>query len=536
VYDAAQADAACKGDIEDHISRSSTGLNFEVTPNLASALRHIRDVKSSRTLWIDAICIDQKSAKEKSHQVAQMRQVYLSAQRVIMWLGPENSFSSSLAMDFLRSIRIGEDGEPQYVDQEADSPAWFACDDLFLKRPYWRRSWILQEVLHNRPVTVHVGKNALEIDLFFDLFNKYFTLRKVLSSLSMSGLSAGEQVWLSKEPEKLKKVLANDQWFRALGATESMPAALVHMRPLFQDPKYLPRLGYLLNTFRDQAATVPKDKIYSLSGMAKQEYEIEINYNEDPEKGATLTTRDLYKRTTRQLLANVLVVLLWIESPQRKIESGLDGIQLPSWVPDFMTEQHLSARCLFTKSPLFCASRDFPGGMWKGQSTDKEDDRKKSGIFTIRGVRVARIQNIKEVPATRQWSDVEAAQGWDKLRLFWYEPIRHFSGMDVATSDEAVPENVMSSATFENTSWGPCKAERGDIIIVAAGSNIPLVLRKEEEMFLFVGGCWLVKSQINLSALLKLENSSKQEGFDEIMYGSIVKEIKSCVVEEFDLC
>jgi hypothetical protein len=532
-----EANAACKADNENHIPRTDTGLNFEVTPNLASALRHIRDDSSSRTLWIDAICIDQESTKEKSHQVAQMRQVYLSAQRVIMWLGPELSSSISLAIKFLRSMRMEEDGQSHYVYQEADSPAWFACDDLFLKRPYWGRSWILQEVLHNRPVTVHVGKNALDIESFFHLFKKYFALRKVLSSLSMSGLSTEEQEMLSKEPEKLKKVLANDQWFRALGSTESMPDALVYMRPLFQDPKYLPRLGHLLYTFRDQGATVPKDKIYSLYGMAKQEYDIEINYNEDPAKGASLTTRDLYLRTTRQLLANVLVVLLWIESPQRKIENGLDGINLPSWVPNFMTEQHLSARCLYTKSTLFCASRDFPGEMWKGQSTDKEDDLKRSGIFTIRGVRVGRIQNTQEVRATRKWSNVKTAQGWDKLRLFWYKLIRDFNVMDVAISNEAVPENVISSATFENTSWGPCKAERGDIIIVAAGSNIPLVLRKEEERFLFVGGCWLVKSQINLFTLLEPGKSGKQEGFDEIMYGSIVEEIgKTCVVEQFDLC
>ncbi|EPE24201.1 heterokaryon incompatibility protein [Glarea lozoyensis ATCC 20868] len=530
VYDDAQENAACKADIED------TGLNLEVTQNLASALRHIRDVKSSRILWIDAICIDQNSTKEKSHQVAQMRQVYLSAHRVIMWLGPESSFSSSLAIEFLRSMPMGKDGEPQYVYQEADSPAWLACDDLFLKRPYWSRSWILQEVLHNRPVTVHVGQNTLEIDPFFDLFNKYFTLRKVLSSLSMSGLSAEEQKQLSKDPEKLKKVLANDQWFREFGATESMPASLVYFRPLFQNPKYLPRLGYLLNTFRDQLATVPKDKIYSLSGMAEQEYDIEINYNEDPAKGATLSTRELYMQTTRQLLAKVLVVLLWIESPQRKIESGLDGIRLPSWVPGFMTEQHLNARCLYTKSPLFCASKDFPGGMWRDQSTDKEDALKKSGIFTIRGVRVGRIRNVKEVHATTKWSDVETAQGWDKLRLFWYEPIRHVNGMDLEISNEAVPEDVMKSATFENTSWGPCKSEREDIIVVAAGSNIPLVLRKKDEMFLFVGGCWLVKSQINLTEMLEPQNTSQQKGFDEIMYGSIVKEIESCVIEKFDLC
>ena len=63
--------------------------------------------------------------------------------------------------------------------------------------------------------------------------------------------------------------------------------------------------------------------------------------------------------------------------------------------------------------------------------------------------------------------------------------------------------------TFENTSWDPCMADNGGIIVVAAGCKIPLVLRRYEDKYLFVGGCWLIESQIDLTKLKR--GSGKQE-------------------------
>jgi hypothetical protein len=104
----------------------------------------------------------------------------------------------------------------------------------------------------------------------------------------------------------------------------------------------------MLYKFRDQKATNPKDKIYAFLGMAKKEYEIKPEYNDE-----LLTKRNLYVLTTRKLLARVLNVLLWIESPEREVCAGLDGEKLPSWVPDFTHEQSLTPRCLHSTSLLF---------------------------------------------------------------------------------------------------------------------------------------------------------------------------------------
>lgn len=64
---------------------------FEVTWNLAHALRHLRAAESNileaRTLWIDAICIDQQNINERNQQVRRMDIVYKRAKQVVVWLG-----------------------------------------------------------------------------------------------------------------------------------------------------------------------------------------------------------------------------------------------------------------------------------------------------------------------------------------------------------------------------------------------------------------------------------------------------------------
>ncbi|KAF5012785.1 hypothetical protein FDECE_1205 [Fusarium decemcellulare] len=64
------------------------GKLLRVTPNCESALRYLRLKNKSRTLWIDALCINQSSNAEKSRQVPLMGDIYESASRVLIWLGP----------------------------------------------------------------------------------------------------------------------------------------------------------------------------------------------------------------------------------------------------------------------------------------------------------------------------------------------------------------------------------------------------------------------------------------------------------------
>lgn len=60
---------------------------LHITENLYTALLCLRNHSADRSLWVDAICIDQTDDAEKSVQVQRMANVYSKASRVRVWLG-----------------------------------------------------------------------------------------------------------------------------------------------------------------------------------------------------------------------------------------------------------------------------------------------------------------------------------------------------------------------------------------------------------------------------------------------------------------
>jgi hypothetical protein len=63
------------------------GIPILITANLDCALRHLRLTIVKRTMWIDAISINQKDTRERNQQVQIMGKIYSSAQKVTIWLG-----------------------------------------------------------------------------------------------------------------------------------------------------------------------------------------------------------------------------------------------------------------------------------------------------------------------------------------------------------------------------------------------------------------------------------------------------------------
>jgi Heterokaryon incompatibility protein (HET) len=61
--------------------------------NLECALKQLRHGTNPRTLWIDAICINQDDFEEKNQQVKAMARIYSNASRVLAWLGEHDGYT-----------------------------------------------------------------------------------------------------------------------------------------------------------------------------------------------------------------------------------------------------------------------------------------------------------------------------------------------------------------------------------------------------------------------------------------------------------
>jgi hypothetical protein len=76
------------------------GNEKNTTQNLHKTLQHLRLLNQDQILWVDAICINQDSHKERGHQVQQMHHIYGSADRVLVWLGL-GTLATNLVMNFM---------------------------------------------------------------------------------------------------------------------------------------------------------------------------------------------------------------------------------------------------------------------------------------------------------------------------------------------------------------------------------------------------------------------------------------------------
>lgn len=88
-----------------------------LTTSLHNALQDLRDCDDvqPKTFWADQICINQMDNEEKSHQVAQMDQVYKCAKRVVTYLGPGEEGDNE-ALDLC--VRIHEYFDPLMATSE----------------------------------------------------------------------------------------------------------------------------------------------------------------------------------------------------------------------------------------------------------------------------------------------------------------------------------------------------------------------------------------------------------------------------------
>ena len=133
-----------------------------ITQNLAVALPYLRYEDKIRTLWIDAICINQQDLGERSRQVTTMAEIFGLADRVVVWLGPEkdnsakvlhllSDLSSEIKVDYPTVTMTPATSVSAVHFSDLDSSLPYSIDDArsidaLICRPWFSRLWVWQEI------------------------------------------------------------------------------------------------------------------------------------------------------------------------------------------------------------------------------------------------------------------------------------------------------------------------------------------------------------------------------------------------------
>ncbi|KAH6723588.1 heterokaryon incompatibility protein-domain-containing protein, partial [Leptodontidium sp. MPI-SDFR-AT-0119] len=146
---------------EHMIQCSTSGKTIQITPNLDGALRQLRYADRPRLLWVDAISINQGDLAERSHQVRIMQEIYANAKDVVIWLGAGSRGRCS-------SGRVFSGGAHRSMVTDIEYEHLITL----LRREWFRRTWVIQEVASSQCATVHCGNQSTPWEIFADVYMK----------------------------------------------------------------------------------------------------------------------------------------------------------------------------------------------------------------------------------------------------------------------------------------------------------------------------------------------------------------------------
>lgn len=200
---------------------------LNITENCYSALEDLRHEAKDRILWIDAICINQRSNSEKNHQVPLMNKIYKAAFQVVIYLGRDSQ--SPPSKEFFSLWRDTPTKHEPVSYRYLEGSLQYGQRDVsqFLSLPWWSRVWILQEVAVARKALLVWGASIIKWELF-------------------------------------STARVNRQGYLPVNMEGNIPPVLMFSG---NDPKPLKSFDELMHTARCSRSSEPRDKIYALLGL-----------------------------------------------------------------------------------------------------------------------------------------------------------------------------------------------------------------------------------------------------------------------------
>ncbi|KAF2653138.1 hypothetical protein K491DRAFT_759859 [Lophiostoma macrostomum CBS 122681] len=244
------------------------GQPFNVRRNLWEFLNISEEYES--WLWVDAICIDQTSTRERNHQVQFIHQIFRTADEVLIWLGQEAD-DSMRAINYLHfwypfyqkrgpaiMTKMSREVNSKCTAVQRESVLQARAIEALLRRPYWSRVWIVQDILHGRQITIVCGASRVQ----WEIFSRFVE-------------------WHSRETfnmgvYKLRSSLHSPNLqLQIIGPVQAIINYKGSRMPSLRDR----RITTILKEFEYSQSTDVRDKVFSLLSLFEEKSRVPVDYD-----------------------------------------------------------------------------------------------------------------------------------------------------------------------------------------------------------------------------------------------------------------
>ncbi|KAK5659884.1 hypothetical protein OQA88_13347 [Cercophora sp. LCS_1] len=289
-----------------------------LTSSLCFGLKRLRHMAGSVLVWADAICIDQSNDKEKSRQIRLMPDIFRAAVKVPAWIGEETD-NSSQAIDYL--CKMATPSHPSTTaDAPEDSAVWDSISKLF-GRPWFHRAWVVQELVLARQVTVLCGPKSVPWEDIYAAAQ--LCAEKARRSTAVSGV-------MKEMAERTSVVLRLGNLQRSYRDDDNDDGDEGGQRG---------QRGILtlLHDFQYTQATLPRDKMFALLGLACDALDPEFSPD--------------YVAPVEHIVQRYARVFVERGSAMELLYRSGSTARVPSWVPDWTTTTHRRTIAVWPAEP-----------------------------------------------------------------------------------------------------------------------------------------------------------------------------------------
>ena len=122
------------------------------------------DQHTEKFWWIDQVCINQGDENEKSSQVRLMDVIYRQASNVVVWLGHGSAWEISGLKNVDRFMEGLHKGDNNDLTWGLDCACLYYALASVARRSWFRRVWIIQELVLARNLTFFLSNHSISYD------------------------------------------------------------------------------------------------------------------------------------------------------------------------------------------------------------------------------------------------------------------------------------------------------------------------------------------------------------------------------------